>query len=62
MTRTYTAKRLLEHGPLTFRQLLEITGWKRHEIEKTIYAMVDEGELIRFKQLGTRRNLYAVAL
>lgn len=61
MTRAYAAKRLLEHGPLTFRQLLEITGWKRHEIEKTIYAMVDQGYLCHVKEFGTNRRMYALA-
>jgi len=27
MTRTYAAQRLLEHGPLTFREFVEITRW-----------------------------------
>mgnify|MGYP003441363081 FL=1 len=27
MTRTYAAQRLIEHGPLTFREFAEITGW-----------------------------------
>lgn len=62
MTRFYAAKRLLQLGPLTFAELIDITGWSVKQVEKTIYAMVDEGELIRFKQPGTRRNLYAVAL
>jgi len=62
VTRFYAAKRLLEHGPLTFAELINITGWSAKAVEKTIYAMVDEGELIRFKQPGTRRNLYAAAL
>jgi hypothetical protein len=27
MTRTYAARRLLEHGPLTFGEILTITRW-----------------------------------
>lgn len=27
MTREYAARRLLEHGPLTHAQLVQITGW-----------------------------------
>lgn len=61
MTRTYAAKRLLEHGPLTFSQLVEITGWKSRQVESTIYAMVDQGDLCTLSELGTRRRLYSLA-
>lgn len=27
MTRAYAARRLLEHGPLTLREIIEISGW-----------------------------------
>ena len=27
MTRTYTLKRLLEHGALSLAEMIEITGW-----------------------------------
>ena len=29
MTRTYALKRLLEHGALTFPEIVAITGWPR---------------------------------
>lgn len=29
MTRSYAAKRLLEHGALTFADFLVITGWRK---------------------------------
>jgi hypothetical protein len=28
MTKTYAAKKLFEHGPLTLAEFREITGWK----------------------------------
>lgn len=27
MSRTYAARKLLEHGPLMFHEFVEITGW-----------------------------------
>lgn len=37
MTREYVMKRLLEHGPLTIAELLEITGWQR----RAVWAALD---------------------
>jgi predicted Rossmann fold nucleotide-binding protein DprA/Smf involved in DNA uptake len=31
LTRPYCAAKLLEHGPLPYRELVEITGWKPHD-------------------------------
>ena len=39
MTRTYAVKRLLEHGPLTFGELVEITGWSPAQVSTTIDAL-----------------------
>jgi hypothetical protein len=36
MTRTHAAQRLLAHGPLTFREFVEITGWSRYACMKTL--------------------------
>lgn len=43
MTRTYAAKRLLEHGPLTLREFTEITGWGRIVSWNTLYQLMNEG-------------------
>jgi len=32
MTRTYALRKLLEHGPLTFPELLQITRWEREQL------------------------------
>lgn len=32
MTKTYALKRLLEHGELTAKQILEITGWRHRQV------------------------------
>jgi len=60
MTRTYAAKRLLEHGPLTFGELVEITGWSSRQVESVIYSMVDQGLVQHTSGLGQRRRLYAL--
>ncbi len=39
MTRSYAAKRLLEHGPLTFRELVTITGWTSSQVSRAIDAL-----------------------
>ncbi len=39
MTRTYILKRLLEHGELTVKQMIEITGWKPKQVWSTITQM-----------------------
>lgn len=44
MTRTYAAKRLLEHGPLTAAQFIEITGWEERTCRRTLQQLVDTEE------------------
>jgi len=41
MTRTYAAKRLLEHGPLTQQEFTEITGWKDRQAERVLQQLLD---------------------
>lgn len=43
MTRTYTAKRLLEHGPLSFREFVEITGWPSRKCTRTLDNLSQTG-------------------
>lgn len=43
MSRTYTAKRLLEHGALTFREFHQITGWTKQQAHSTIAQLVAQG-------------------
>lgn len=58
MTRTYAAKRLLEHGPLTFGQLVEITGWTSAQVSTTLAALDKSGML----QVGGGRMKFVYAL
>jgi hypothetical protein len=32
MTKTYALKRLLEHGELSAKQMIEITGWTHRQV------------------------------
>jgi predicted transcriptional regulator len=60
MTRTYTAKRLLEHGPLTWRELLEITGWRESVLKGAIQNLIDS-EFVVAEKASARRNVYRLA-
>ena len=40
MTKTYAAKRLLEHGPLTRGQFTAITSWRAATVSKTLSELV----------------------
>jgi DNA-binding transcriptional regulator GbsR (MarR family) len=60
MTRTYTAKRLLEHGPLTFAEFMEITGWRIRIAVSALRRLISWG-LVVIKNLGGRRRHYALA-
>lgn len=41
MTRTYAAKRLLEHGPLTRGEFAAITGWKPATVTSALQCLID---------------------
>lgn len=43
MTRTYAAKRLLEHGELSFPQFVTITGWDRRVAWRCMNRLVELG-------------------
>lgn len=42
MTRAYAAKRLLEHGPLTFPEFWSITGWSMEEAREVLAELQRE--------------------
>ncbi len=44
MTRTYAAKRLLEHGPLTFANFMEITGWSKKVSSRALSRLCEFGQ------------------
>ena len=41
MTRTYAAKRLLEHGPLTRGEFANITGWKAATVSAALKCLIE---------------------
>lgn len=47
MTRTYATRRLLEHGPLTRREIVEITGWSGAAVSHAILSLWRAGGLLR---------------
>mgnify|MGYP003604496130 CR=1 FL=1 len=46
MTRTYAMKRLLEHGPMTPREITECTRWTSKQVHKVLDCLLASG-LIR---------------
>jgi len=68
MPRTYAAKRLLEHGPLTTPEFVEITGWQQRQAERVLQQLLDT-EVVSFKKVWnqhrttrsrTKTRLYAL--
>lgn len=59
MTRTYALRRLLEHGPLTKREMGEITGWTAHSVWHAIEDLMVRGVVT---SSGLRRSrVYSLA-
>ena len=56
--RTYTAKRLLEHGELTARQFTDITGWPSRVACAVLAALCESGLVCREHATGTHRYIY----
>lgn len=42
MTRTHAARQLLAHGPLSFQQFAQITGWPRAACRRVLSYLVDD--------------------
>lgn len=60
MTRTYAAKRLLEHGPLTLAEMREITGWEHAAVVAALRQLMETG-LAVIEYCGRRPNIYRLA-
>ena len=60
MTRTYAAKRLFEHGPLTFREFVVVTGWPMKQAAATLEALKEQGIVKAFHAAGCTRRLFAL--
>jgi DNA-binding transcriptional regulator GbsR (MarR family) len=61
VTRPYAAKRLLEHGPLTFAEFMEITGWPQYGLEDALRSLARRGIVRRFYVPGCHRFVYRLA-
>lgn len=46
MSRTYALQMLLEHGPLTRKEIREITGWRSKAVIQTISQLVEWGSIV----------------
>lgn len=55
MTKRYAALKLLEHGPLTISEFLEITGWSMRSAWSVMEWML-ENELVEAK--GKKQKRY----
>jgi predicted transcriptional regulator len=53
MTRSYALKKLLEHGPLTRREILEITGWKVKQVHFTLAYLAHTGAIVKQEKAWT---------
>jgi predicted transcriptional regulator len=47
MSRTHALKKLLEHGPLTRREIVEITGWKAKQVHFTLAYLSQTGAIVK---------------
>lgn len=58
MTRCYAACKLLEHGPLSLREFIEITGWGRSIASARLNDLLLRGRVERRIVRGHRHYLY----
>lgn len=47
MTRTYALKRLLEHGPMSAKEIKECTRWTTDQVHKTLDNLLDSEVVTR---------------
>lgn len=58
MTHAYAMRRLLEHGPLTYAELLEVTGWGSEVLTEMLRRMAKRREVQRCFAPGCHRFVY----
>lgn len=56
MTRSYAAIRLLEHGPLTFAEVRQITGWPPESVRVTLQHLQATGKVYAERVSSMRRR------
>jgi predicted transcriptional regulator len=47
MSRSYALKKLLEHGPLTRQEIVEITDWKAKQVHFTLAYLAQTGAIVK---------------
>ena len=47
MSRSDALKKLLEHGALTRREIVEITGWKEKQVHFTLAYLAQTGAIVK---------------
>ena len=52
MNHTQAAVKLLAHGPLTFVEFVEITGWPKHQCRSAIQQLILHGRISFTRQRG----------
>jgi DNA-binding IclR family transcriptional regulator len=56
MTRSYALLRLLEHGPLNRREIVEISGWTETQVHSVLQYLADLGKIAKDKKLWVNTN------
>jgi len=51
MTRRYIIQKLLEHGGLTRKEIIEITGWKKKQVHSVLSYLSSIGIISKEKKL-----------
>jgi hypothetical protein len=60
MTRTHVIRELLNHGNLTWGELMEITGWTYNQLRGAMARLLDYGDVVK-EPIAPRRNIYRLA-
>lgn len=60
MTRPYCIRRLLEHGELTWTELMAITGWRFNQLKGAMEKLLEAG-VVEKESIGPHRNIYRLA-
>ena len=45
VTKSYAMLELLNHGPLTRQELIEITGWTAKQVKNILSHLLDRGQI-----------------
>lgn len=61
MTRTHAAVQLLAHGPLTFREFVNVTGWTAQAATGALRWLIETDRVQTAPIAGKRLKVYALA-